>query len=352
MVKIGKLKTTVGHMVLNTAMYFERDRPFTIIVNTKKEIKNVALYNILKSEYQRNNKAIYLIGDIYVFLYRVINKLCRNTPWLSKILSNIEYIHHEVTFEPKYGSPYKFYNQHTFDNFGPFQIPESHALEFEKWKVLNNVKGKFVCVFARDDAYWGEDSDTRNCSINNFKLTIDYLLEKKYSVIRVGRSHNDHKNIIENKKYIDYSRSKNISDVIDIMLIKECEFFISSNSGISDVQLLFDTKILLVNWTPIGLEPAHSNCQYIPKRYIKNGEVVPYKSINKNVLLCENSEVLENYGYAVEENNPEEILKFVTDCMDINIDTSKSKKRQSFIVTKGRSVINKKWVNKNAELFD
>jgi putative glycosyltransferase (TIGR04372 family) len=351
MVKIGKLKTTIGHIVLNTAMYFEHERSFTIIVNSKNEIQNIALYNILKLEYQRNNNAIYLIGSPYVFLYRVINKVCRSATWLSKILSNIEYIHHEVTFEPKYGSPYKFYNPHTFDNFGPFEIPESHILEFEKWKVLNNVKGKFVCVFVRDDAYWGESGDTRNSSIDNLESTIDYLLEKNYSVIRVGRSHNDHKNIIENKKYIDYSRSKNMSDVIDIMLIKECEFFISTNSGISNVQLLFDTKILLVNWMPIGLEPAFSNCQYILKRYIKNGKVVPYNSINKNILLCENPEVLENYGYTLEENSADEILKLVSDSMDNDIDISTSKKTQSFIVTKGRSVINKKWANKNAELF-
>jgi hypothetical protein len=48
MIKIGRLRPTIEHMILNTALYFENNKPFTIIVNSKRKIANIALYYICK----------------------------------------------------------------------------------------------------------------------------------------------------------------------------------------------------------------------------------------------------------------------------------------------------------------
>jgi len=184
MIKIGRLRSTIGHMVLNTALYFENNNDFTIIVSSKREIANIALYYILKDKYQKDKKAIFLLGTWYVFLYRVICRVPKYIPFFSKIISNIYSIHHESTFEPLYGSKYKFYSENTFDKFYSFNIYSSSILEFKRWKTENNLTGKFVCVFSRDDAYWDKDSlptnNIRNSSISQLLPTIDYLIKKEY----------------------------------------------------------------------------------------------------------------------------------------------------------------------------
>jgi putative glycosyltransferase (TIGR04372 family) len=356
-IKIGTLNTTIGHIVLNTALYFEKSTSFTIIVNLRNDIKNIALYDTLKLKYQKDKKALYLTGYGYVLLYRLINKISRHIPFICKFISNIDCIHRNATYEYGYGSSYKFWNKDTFDNFGPFNVPTDSFSKFDEWKKINGVNGKFVCIFVRDDSYWNDENkfveNTRNSSIEKLIPTIDYLINKGYWVIRIGRSHNDSysKLNFNSDMYVDYSTSKKISDEIDIMLIKECELFVGSNSGISNVQLLFNTKMILLNWSPAGLGPPYLNCQYILKKYIKNGKVIPFNSIKKDILLCEDIEVLKSNGYTLEENNAEEIKELIYNTVTNNQISSTDQSNYSFIITKGRSTINQKWIDDNSELF-
>ena len=359
MIKIGKLRPTIGHMILNTALYFENDKPFTIIVNSKSEISNLAVYEIIKFNYQKSKKAVYMTGILYIYLYKIIVKTSQFVPFFSKILSDIDFIHRKTSFEPQYGSQYKFWSRHTFDRFPSFKVPNKIVEKFNNWKRVNGITGKFICVFARDDGYWGGNDQVveniRNSSISELELTINYLIKKGFWVVRLGRDYSNSSGVlsIANKeKYIDYQNSKDVSDEVDVMLIRYTELFIGSNSGLSNIQLLFNTKMVLLNWAPAGLGPPYCNCQYIMKRYKKHGVLTPFRSIDKNILLSEDSEYIKEKGYSIEENKSDEILKIVSESINQDGKSVNNQDNYQFIVSKGRSTLNNEWTKDNKFLFN
>ena len=89
---------------------------------------------------------------------------------------------------------------------------------------------KFVCLIVRDSKFTKKNfknlktshNNFRNSEINNFKLASKALSKRGMFVVRVGRD-TKKKFLVNDKKIIDYSYSKCISDLMDIYLISKCE---------------------------------------------------------------------------------------------------------------------------------
>jgi putative glycosyltransferase (TIGR04372 family) len=194
--------------------------------------------------------------------------------------------------------------------------------EIEKGRNLlsqMNVKldqDKFVCIFARDNAYLKHKvshmdwtyHDSRDADIDNLVETAKYLIEKGFVVIRVGSIVKKPINL-SHERMIDYPYSEHQSDFMDIFLLANCKFTISSGcSGMTDIATISNRPMLTVNIGEFGYAPTGINGLYIPKKYkyLNNNNYLHFKDAVKLGEFWNNPAA---QGLELEENSPQEILE-------------------------------------------
>lgn len=130
-------------------------------------------------------------------------------------------------------------------------------------------KEKFVCLNIRDAAFFDEEKGARhayrNSDIDTYESAIKYLLSMGYWVIRMGKKVEKPLNI-SHSKLIDYGTLSDRSDLLDIWFCKNCDFFISTGTGIDSVAAMFKKPILIVNLLPIAVMYSWINCITVPKK--------------------------------------------------------------------------------------
>jgi putative glycosyltransferase (TIGR04372 family) len=123
---------------------------------------------------------------------------------------------------------------------------------------INNKK--YVCLLVRDDAYISslsknnKDSrnDHRNSNINDFIEVSKYLISKNYYVIRMGSKVKKRMDFTD-EKFIDYPFQDYKSAFLDIYIIANCEFSITTGTGLDSVCALFRKPIISVNFADFNL---------------------------------------------------------------------------------------------------
>ena len=132
---------------------------------------------------------------------------------------------------------------------------------------------KFVCLNVRDKAFFSESESSRhayrNSNIDDYETAANYLLDLGYWVVRMGKNVERPFNI-NHSKLIDYGADKNGSALLDIWFCKNCEFFISTGTGIDSVALMFKKQTLIVNLLPIIDIISWVNGITLPKRLFWN----------------------------------------------------------------------------------
>ena len=118
-------------------------------------------------------------------------------------------------------------------------------------KLLKSLKidiNKIVCLHVRDHGYYN-DMDRRkyrNSSINNYTQLIEYLTRKNYFVVRLGDKSAKKLNL-DSKYFLDYPFTELKSEIMDLFLINQCQFYIGTPSGPMDTAYLFNKPVLLTN---------------------------------------------------------------------------------------------------------
>ena len=111
-----------------------------------------------------------------------------------------------------------------------------------KFKNKNDLHDKkFVCLHVRDGGFKNDNDrrSFRNADINNYIELIRYFCDMGLKVIRMGDNKMNQCNY-KNNNFIDYPFSTDKSELIDLYLLKNCEFYVGMDSGIKDVALLFN----------------------------------------------------------------------------------------------------------------
>ena len=165
---------------------------------------------------------------------------------------------------------YRIFNK----NFKPsikFSTFERKKIEKELSMIGLKKKQKFVCLIVRDAKYLKSrlDFDTtyhnyRDCDIQNFKKGIKYLLDKGFFVFRMGKLQ-DKKLNLKNKNFLDYAFSKYRSDLMDVWLMANCNFCISTSTGFDQISRVFKRPILFINHLPIADWSSHFKSLTHPK---------------------------------------------------------------------------------------
>ncbi len=174
----------------------------------------------------------------------------------------------------------------------------------------------FVCLHVRESGFRNDKGrrEHRNSNINSYIPAINHITSNGGWVVRMG---DDSMSKLPNlKNVIDYPHTSFKSELMDLVLIKLCYFFIGCQSGIFDVAKLFNKPVLLVNminWTFGG--PLHYQDRGILKHlYSKNKK--RYLSINEMYTSdwsVQNINSTVNSDYSFADNTEQEIFDAVNE---------------------------------------
>ena len=208
----------------------------------------------------------------------------------------------------------KFVN---YNKLVPISIKESEVdLQEEKkekceklLKKYNLNLNKIVCIHVRDHGYYNDASRRgyRNSDIKNYIGVIEYLIQENYLVIRLGDKSAQKLNL-NNKNFIDYPFTDLKSDIMDLFLIKECNFYIGTPSGPLDTAWLFNKPTLTTNLYDIYPTFPRKNIDRGVFRKIinkENGKILSLKDFATLNIRYHQTEVNINELHFEENSNIE-----------------------------------------------
>ena len=196
----------------------------------------------------------------------VINNITIN-PWQFEALNeNSEY--------NKIHSDYKLhYNKYNID----FDFDFTETKNYLNSNSLNEKN--FVCIVLKDQYY--NYSSVRDVKLNDYLLSIDYLIQKNINVIRFINNKSP-KFEISSNKYFELNVEINQNNLIQLGLIQKALFVICNQSGVSNYNTLSKTPYLLSNAIPINIINVIKNTDRftIKKFYdLKTNKYLNFKEI-------------------------------------------------------------------------
>ena len=119
--------------------------------------------------------------------------------------------------------------------------------------------------------------DYRDCNIDNFKTAVNYLLKKNYFVLRMGKLQKNEMQL-KNKNFLDYAFSNYKSDILDVWLMANCEFCISTGTGFDQISRIFNRPVLYLNQIPLIDWSSYSKSFTHPKFLFKKKSWQSFKN--------------------------------------------------------------------------
>lgn len=192
-----------------------------------------------------------------------------------------------------------------------------------------NSNAKFVCVQVRDSAHdvvfnpaevSSSYCEYRNSNIENYVPAMDYLTQRGYWVLRMGKL-TAHPLKTGNPMIIDYSNSGLRTEFLDIWLCFNCTFMLSTGSGIDAVAAIARKPIVCVDFLA-----------YLDTTYFFRNSIIIYKHLHnrrggeklslRDIVRLEsetyykNSDFYWSRGVEWRSNTPQEIMDAVKELDD------------------------------------
>ena len=233
-IKVGGLHYgRIGHLALETDLFLRRrqlgiypDGPYYCFISNP-NVANRQLLNMWK-------RVIPVCeSSVLSWLYYGMLPILKRTPFYQDLpMKSSEY--------------FEFNNTISLLYFTHDEIEKGR--EILSQMNVNFDKDEFVCIFARDATYLKQTipyndwsyHNARNSDIDILIETTKYLIEKDFTVIRVGSIVNKPINY-SHKKLIDYPYSEYQSDFLDVFLVAQCKFVLAAGaSGVVHLADIFD----------------------------------------------------------------------------------------------------------------
>ena len=193
-------------------------------------------------------------------------------------------------------------------------------------ETINFKKNKYICFFSRTSDYrsvmsnslGNEPPSIRNSSIYTQLKGIENICKKDFAAIRMSKFDLNNPLNSKNPRIYDYAYSDHKSDFLDIYLLFNCSYMISTMSGIDLVPKINRKKVLLINYVDI---PALYQLNYtpilLPKKIIdmNSKKFLSYKEVFKKNLMHAHitKEYLNNLGYDYVDNSEIEIFNAINE---------------------------------------
>lgn len=314
----------IGHFAANTELFLCEEKKFS-------KIKN----NILDFYYFPTNPCNKQLAKMIERKKTVIPRLVARPFCL--IARRFKFLKDHVTGRSIAGD-YDIYN--LLDEY-PSQLNFTKQEELKGNAILDKmgIKKKFVCLIVRDNSYLKKKftnsnfsyHDHRDDKIQKYKKAVNFLILKGYYVLRMGNVTKNKLNV-NNKKYIDYSRSKFKSDFMDIYLGAKCHLCISNNTGYDALPLIFRRPILHIDSIPMGCISTFSKniyntiaCHYSlkKKRKLKMSEI-----FKMNLAYIFQAQKFKKKSIRLIKMSPKEIKSCVSEVL--NHISNKNRKKNSY----------------------
>jgi len=180
-------------------------------------------------------------------------------------------------------------------------------------KFIGISQSKYVCLHVRDSGYFGDTGRRpyRNADINNYIPAVKLLIKNGFTVIRIGDISMNPCSY-KNERFIESCFFKGKSELFDLFLIQNCEFYIGMQSGPLDIAVLFKKPVLLLNMYEWINGYPRKNCDrgYLKKILIPGvGKINTFKQ--RANLPFEYTDQTREYTkdeILFIENTPDEIL--------------------------------------------
>ena len=219
-------------------------------------------------------------------------------------------------------------------------------------------KKKFVCLHVRDQEFYkdGDRRPYRNSNINNYIELIKFLIQKDYTVFRLGEKPLNKINF-NNKDFIDYPNSGLKSDIMDLYLIKECDFYVGTPSGPLDTAYLFEKPVFVTNLYDLYPSfPRKKNDRGLLRTIVRKdtGQKLSVREFAKLNIKYHQTEVLiDDLNFF--ENTSEELYNGMREYLDLFQDNNQKiltfEKKQvdlnSFLKSRLEEIYNEEVMKKN-----
>lgn len=323
-IRFGRIRSDViGHFVFDTSYYLKNN----IKSKKKYDIFFISTFPVANKYYLKLIKRQMLIFQPIIILY-YIEKLINNNS--DHLVQNENYQAGDRDIKGV------FYNSELIHKF----TYEEDKLGYKFLEKFNISKeDKFVCLIIRDSGYKNFQNSSIDWSYHNYRdskihtylTSIKFLLQKNYKVIRMGKIVNE-KFLINNENFIDYPFLNEKSDFLDIWLIAKSFFCLTTDSGLSQVGIVFNKPMLFVNHLPYG------DCRTGSPKIIELFKKLYYKKSSKflslrdqikmNLIHTLNGNDYLNNNIEIIDNSEEEILNAVKEIEELV--SNKNNSEQSY----------------------
>lgn len=182
--------------------------------------------------------------------------------------------------------------------------------------ICNGGNTKFICLNVRDSSYLKGTGyhDYRDSDIDSYEEASLAMAEKGYWVFRMGK-------VVEkpfkvsHPLIIDYASSEFRSDFLDVWLMANCFFTISTSSGLDNLCVIYRKPTLLVNHLPVGdcRTGSLKNMEIFKK--LKSKKTGKYLSLQEQIdtgaIMFLKKNNYEKLDIKVVDNSPEELKSAV-----------------------------------------
>jgi len=171
---------------------------------------------------------------------------------------------------------------------------------------------KFICMIVRDSAYLKDATyhNYRDSDVKTFMNAAIALADKGYAIFRMGKKV---KNPIDvsHPNIIDYAATDLRSDFLDIWLMANCSFCISTGTGLDEISRIFRKPAVYLNIVPFTNMVSYDNVISVPSilKWKENGEMLTLtQCLNHDYYFVDE---YFNAGIEIEKLKPSDICNTV-----------------------------------------
>jgi len=203
-----------------------------------------------------------------------------------------------------------------------FTPNEEATVQKELINMGVHIGSTFIGLIARDSSYLKKVSPTRNWSYHNYRdsnienylLAAEELSRRGHFAIRMG-AHVNKALKSNDPKIIDYATKGYKTDLLDIYIPARCHFFISGNTGLDALPVIFRRPLILVNLLPLEMVRGWlpNNLRLFKKHWLKEEKrFMTFREIIKSGAgKFLHAEEFDKQGIELIENTSEEIRDVV-----------------------------------------
>ena len=226
---------------------------------------------------------------------------------------------------------------------------KNEVLKLDIDKLKKNFKKKkykkTICIHLRDEFYENSNTD-RNVKIESLKKTINYLLKKKFKIIRFINSRSKKLNL-KNKNYSENLILSDNDKLNQFLIMNASKLVIGSQSGVLNYNLILKTPFLLTNAIPMNnIMVIKKKDMYIFKKFKKKKKFLNIREIIDKNYHINPEKILRNIK--IIDNSEDEILNATKEILKIKkfkINNKLKKKYNSSIKKIGAFYTNAKLSN-------